>query len=339
MFEYLMPLLVMPTYATRCSTRPTARSWSGRSSTARARRAVGRVRVRLQQDRRAAQLPVPRVRRAGARLQARPGRRPRRRAVRQRDGADGRARSGLREPASASRPTGMLGPYGFYEAVDYTPVAPAARADRARSSARTWRTTRAWPAVARVPAARPADAAAVRVRPGCSRRPTAAAGARPAVGRRSTRIRPKCRCTRASPAERTTATARLHHAEHAGPEVHLLSNGRYHVHGHRRGRRLQPLARPRGHALAGGPDARRLGHVLLPPRRRERRVLVDAHQPTLRRPDGYEAIFSQGAREFRRRRRRRLIETTPRSASRPRTTSSSAGSAHQPRADARARSS
>ena len=36
------------------------------------------------------------------------------------------------------------------------------------------------------------------------------------------------------------------------PEVHLLSNGRYHVMVTQRGRRLQPLAGPRGHPLARG---------------------------------------------------------------------------------------
>ena len=34
MFEYLMPLLVMPTYEARCSTRPAEPPWTGRSSTA-----------------------------------------------------------------------------------------------------------------------------------------------------------------------------------------------------------------------------------------------------------------------------------------------------------------
>ena len=46
-------------------------------------------------------------------------------------------------------------------------------------------------------------------------------------------------------------------------------------HGHQRRRRLQPLGRPGGHALARGRHPRPLGQLLLPARRRQRRVLVD----------------------------------------------------------------
>ena len=67
MFEYLMPLLVMPTYdGTLLDETYRARRRPADRVRPRARRAVGRLRVRLQQDRRAAQLPVPRVRRARA---------------------------------------------------------------------------------------------------------------------------------------------------------------------------------------------------------------------------------------------------------------------------------
>ena len=68
MFEYLMPLLVMPTYE-RTLLDETYRAVVERQiEYGREReRAVGRLGVGLQQDRRAAQLSVPRVRRARAR--------------------------------------------------------------------------------------------------------------------------------------------------------------------------------------------------------------------------------------------------------------------------------
>ncbi len=59
------------------------------------------------------------------------------------------------------------------------------------------------------------------------------------------------------------------------PEVHLLSNGQLPRHGHERGRRLQPLARPGGHALAGGCHLRLLRHVHLFARSPIGRLLVD----------------------------------------------------------------
>ena len=68
---------------TRCSTRPARRSCSRQIDYGRAaRRAVGHLRVGLQHDRRAPELPVPRLRRAGPGPQARAGRRPGDRAVR-----------------------------------------------------------------------------------------------------------------------------------------------------------------------------------------------------------------------------------------------------------------
>ena len=73
-------------------------------------------------------------------------------------------------------------------------------------------------------------------------------------------------------------------------------------HGHQRGRRQQPLEGSRGHALARRQHLRQLGHVLLHPRRRERRVLVHCASADARtRPTSYEAIFSEGRAEFRRR--------------------------------------
>ena len=72
MFEYLMPLLVMPTYENTLldQTYRAAVRAADRIRQA-ARRAVGHFRVRLQHRRRASQLPVPRVRRSGTGAEAR----------------------------------------------------------------------------------------------------------------------------------------------------------------------------------------------------------------------------------------------------------------------------
>ena len=97
-------------------------------------------------------------------------------------------------------------------------------------------------------------------------------------------------------------------------------------HGHERRRRQQPLEGPRRHPLARGQHLRQLGHVLLHPRRGERRVLVDrapadaqARRRTTRRSSPRRAPSSAGATTTSRR--------TPRSSSRRRTTSSCAGCA------------
>ena len=122
MFEYLMPMLVMPSYENTLLDETCQRRGAAADRLRQpARRAVGHLRVRLQRDRHRAELPVPRVRRAGPRPEARPGRGPGRRAVRVDDGADGRARGRPARTCSASRPTARAGRYGFYEAIDYTP--------------------------------------------------------------------------------------------------------------------------------------------------------------------------------------------------------------------------
>ena len=156
--------------------------------------------------------------------------------------------------------------------------------------------------VARVPAARPADAAAVRRPTRRSGRPTCCCRSASPRRRRSTRTRRKSSAARGTPCRGRGQLPRLHHAEHAraGSAPALQRPVPRRRHGGRR--RVQPLARSGRHPLARGPDARLLGHVLLPPRCRDRRVLVRRH--TSRRSSGatsYEAIYSQGRAEFRRR--------------------------------------
>ena len=65
MFEYLMPLLVMPTYEDTLLDQTYRAAVERQIEYGRNRgRAVGYVGIRLQHDRRSSQLPVPRVRRA-----------------------------------------------------------------------------------------------------------------------------------------------------------------------------------------------------------------------------------------------------------------------------------
>ena len=121
---------------------------------------------------------------------------------------------------------------------------------------------------------------------------------------------------------------------HAGPPGAAAVQRPIPRDGHERRRRVQPLEGPRGHALARGRHLRRLGHVLLRPRRGERGVLVG----------GAPAGAQRGRRRTRRSSPRAgpssaagttTSTPTPRSPSRPRTTSSCAGS-RSPTAAARA---
>ena len=147
MFEYLMPLLVMRELSgTRCSTRRYRGGRRAADRTTAAQRGVpwGISESALQRAGPRTELPVPRVRRAGARAQARAGRRPGRRALRDRAGADGRPRGACANLRAPARATGSPGRYGFYEAIDYTPARlPRGQRRGVDRAARTWRTTRA----------------------------------------------------------------------------------------------------------------------------------------------------------------------------------------------------
>ena len=97
-------------------------------------------------------------------------------------------------------------------------------------------------------------------------------------------------------------------------------------HGHERGRREQPLEGPRRHPLARRQHLRRLGHVLLYPRRGERGILVDrasadakARRHTTKRYSPKPAPNFAGATT--------TSNRIPRSSFRRKTTSSCAGSA------------
>ena len=144
MFEYLMPLLVMPTYE-RTLLDQTYRAVVERQIEYGRERGVpwgisesgyNKTDAQLNYQYRAFGVP-------GLGLQARPGRRPGRRALRQRAGADGRRPRPPARTCGGWRATASSAPYGFYEAIDYTPARLPPRQEPASPCARSWRTTRA----------------------------------------------------------------------------------------------------------------------------------------------------------------------------------------------------
>ena len=340
MFEYLMPLLVMPTYENTLLDQ-TCRAVVERQIEYGRERGVpwGISESGYNDDRRAPELSVPRVRRARPGLQARPGGGPGDRAVRQRAGADGGARSGVREPAAPrGRRAGRDATASTRRST--TRRAAAARAEQRhvvrsfmahhqgmallslayllldRPMQRRFESDPAFQATELLLQERVPKAAAVYPHPA----EVAACAAHAARSRKR-----DCRVF-------TTPNT-------PAPEVQLLSNGRYHVDGH---------AAPAAATAAGAtwrstrwredPHARLLGHVLLPARRRERRVLVDrvsadaqASDRATRRSSRKAAPNSAAATA--------TSTRTPRSASRPKTTSSCAASASPTAATRRARSS
>ena len=144
MFEYLMPLLVMPTYDEHAARPDLPRGGArGRSRTAGSAACPGASRSRgyntvdasLNYQYRAFGVPGPGP-------QARPRRGPGRRALRLGARADGRARGGLREPAAARRRRARR-PLRLLRGDRLHAGARCRAARRAPSCARSWRTTRA----------------------------------------------------------------------------------------------------------------------------------------------------------------------------------------------------
>ena len=115
------------------------------------------------------------------------------------------------------------------------------------------------------------------------------------------------------------------------PEVQLLSNGRYHVMVTNAGGGYSRWQGPRRHALARRRHLRQLGHVLLPPRCGERSVLVDRLSADARAAGELRSDLLRGASRVSPPRCRRpavaVSKRMPRSPYRRRTTSSCAGSA------------
>ena len=252
MFEYLMPLLVMPTYETRCSTRPTRRQSSGRSSTGRQRgvpwgiseSGYNAIDVHLNYQYRAFGVP-------GLGLKRGLGRGPGHRALCLGARADGGARGGVREPAAAGR-----GRAWRADSVSMKRSTIRLRGSRAGKSSAVVRSFMAHhqgmsllSLAYRAPG--PADAEALRVRsvvPGdhccCCRN----AFPRPRRSIRTPRSSPTAHDARGG--ARDCRCACFTSPNTPMPEVQLLSNGRYHVMVTNAGRRLQPLEGPRRDALA-----------------------------------------------------------------------------------------
>ena len=143
MFEYLMPLLVMRAYPGHAPRRDLPRR-RGTADPVRpaAGRALGHLRIGVQRTGPRPELSVPRVRRAGARVEARPRRRPRRRPIR--DAARRPARAARRAPQpGAARRGGPGRPLRILRG-DRLHRRSGSRKDRGASCCRpTWRTTRA----------------------------------------------------------------------------------------------------------------------------------------------------------------------------------------------------
>ena len=220
---------------------------------------------------------------------------------------------------------GQLGAYGFYEAIDYTPARlPRGQESVTVRSFMVHHQGMAFLSLAYLLLDRPmqrrfaSDPAFRATDLLLQERVPKDAEHLPASGRGLGRARHAGRGGGQLP--------RLHDAAHAGARGAPALERAVPRRGHRGGRRLQPLARPGRHALARGPDARLLGHVLLPPRRRD--AASSGRRRTSRRSRGRPAT----RRSTRRAGRSSAAATatskrTSRSASRPRTTSSCAASA------------
>ena len=299
MFEYLMPLVVMPGYDDTLLDQ-TCKAAVKRQIEYGRHRGVpwGISESGLQPARRAAHLPVPRVRRAGPRPQARPRRRPGRRAVRVGARADGVARGGVREPAAA-RGGGVRRGARLLRGDRLHAGAPAARPVARRRALLHGAPPGHDAPVAGARAPRRPDAGALRVRPGVPGDRAAAAGADPA----RERVLPAAgaRVGRPHGAGRppTSPCASFSGPDTPAPEVQLLSNGRYHVVVTNAGggySRWKDLAVTRWREDATSDNWGTFCYL--------RDVATGAfwsaaHQPTLQPADRFEAVFSEARAEFR----------------------------------------
>ncbi len=289
-----------------------------------ARRALGHLGMRLQLGRREPQLPVPRLRRARAGVEARSRGGPGHRALRLGARVDGGSRGVVPQPAAARRRRARR---------TLRPVrgdrlharAAAARAGERRRALVHGASPGHDPALAGACAARPSDAEALRVGSAVQGDPPAAAGTHTegrgvllASGRA---FRDSRDIRRRGSAGARDPEPRHGHAGSAAPFERQVSR-----HGHQRGRGKQPLEGPRGHPLARGRHPRPLGHVLLHPRRGERRVLVGRAPADAQAPDALRGDIHRSARRIPPRRRRLRMPYRDRRLAR-KTTSSCAGCA------------
>ena len=124
MFEYLMPMLVMRSFPVHPARPDLRRGASARQIAygARARRALGRERERLQRARPPPDLSVSRLRRARPRAQARPGPRAGGRALRLGARGDGGPASARWPTSRALESEGALGPLRLPRRASTTPA-------------------------------------------------------------------------------------------------------------------------------------------------------------------------------------------------------------------------
>ena len=142
MFEYLMPSLVMraPAEKPHRADEPADRAPPDRVR-GNARRPVGHIRIRLQRSRPRIDISIFELRNSRSRSEART------RGERRHRSLCDRARS-MVDPHAAARnfcrlaAIGARGRYGFYEALDYTPVR-VPEGKPSRSCGPSWRTIRA----------------------------------------------------------------------------------------------------------------------------------------------------------------------------------------------------
>ena len=239
----------------------------------RARRAVGRVGVGLQRAGSRDDLPVLELRRPGPRAAARAQRGRGHRALC--DGTGGDDRSVGRRPQFPA-PGGGRGQrrLRLLRGARLHRV-PAARRRRARAGARLHgappghadRGDRERPARRLDARALPRRADGPGHRAAPARADAARRGGRPAARGRGAGRRRRAR-VRAAGRAALHLTARRHAADAAALERTLRGDA------DDGGLGLQPLARPRHHAMAGGRHARRVGDLRVPSRRRQRRDLV-----------------------------------------------------------------
>ena len=231
MFEYLMPLLVMPTLREHAA-RPDLprRRANGRSRTARQRgvpwgiseSGYNAVDASLNYQYRAFGVPGPRA-------EARACRGPRDRAVRIGARADGRARSARAQPAAARR-RGPRRPVRLLRGDRLHARAAAARADERGRALVHGASPGHEPARARATCCSTARCRGASSRIRCSRRRCCCCrSAIPQVARVLLRTSPSSPASAATRSDPEVAAARHHDADTPIPEVQLLSNGRYHV--------------------------------------------------------------------------------------------------------------
>ena len=262
-----------------------------------ARRPLGHLGVGLQRARPGSHLPVLELRGAGPRAQARPRRRPGRRALRhgsRRDGRPGGRRAQPRGARGGGRPAGRTAstrrsttrrsrlPEGKRVAIvraymaHHQGMSLVALANVLHDG----RDARAVPRRAD----RPGDGAA----PAGARAARRRGGAAPGRGGRARR--PTSRDFVAPVFRQFTSP------HEPTPRTHLLSNGRYSVMVTAAGSGYSRCARPRGHPLARGRHARPLGELRLPARRPQRRGLVGRLPAHRRRAGRYRGDLLRGPR-------------------------------------------